>query len=74
MDKHTTITIPAGRGARHEARRLARKNPGATVYVVDKRGTNHYIAHAWRNDLRTFTFYWGRRSPVRRIEARRWPL
>lgn len=64
----TDITIPAGRGARHKARRLALANPNIGVKVVDKRGACHYHARAFiTGTILTTCYYWGRRSPVHRV-------
>lgn len=39
--------IPAGRGARRKARRLARANPRTIVNVCDRKGACHYSVQVW---------------------------
>ena len=51
------MVIRAGRGARHDARRLARANPKVVVTVKDRKGTTHYSALArWLGEVETFAF------------------
>lgn len=74
MIDSTTITIPAARGARHKARRLARANPGTRVDVLDKRGTIHYSAYGLRTQprVKTSAYHWSRRSIVHNLVQRTW--
>lgn len=70
----TGITIPAGRGARHKARRIALANPSVAVKVVDKRGACHYHARAFvTGTILTICYYWGRRSPVQHVTTHMHP-
>lgn len=69
-----TITIPAGRGARHKARRLAVANPGTHVNVTDKRGVCHYTANALHaGTVYATIYYWQRGNPVHHFITRRHP-
>ena len=69
---HADITIPAGRGARHKARRLALANPGAHVNVKDKRGACHYSANALHTGtIWASTYYWQRGNAVHHVVTHR---
>lgn len=68
------ITIPAGRGARHKARRLALANPHVRVNVEDKRGVCHYSANALHTGtIWASTYYWQRGNAVHHVITRRHP-
>lgn len=38
------LELPAGRGSRRRARRLALRHPNVDVFVVDRRGEARYLA------------------------------
>ena len=64
MPERQPIVIPAGRGAKHKARRLARANRMTSVRVVDRKGRVHYSA--WFHGLdtmETWTCHWERGLP-----------
>ena len=68
------IIIPAGRGARHKARRIALANPNAAVKVVDKRGACHYQARSNAlGTIDTVCYYWQRRNAVQHFTTHTHP-
>lgn len=68
------IIIPAARGARHKARRLARANPRVMIEVCDGSGRHHYSARLHGLDtVSTFAFFWDRKSVVRQVVHREYP-
>lgn len=56
MTEDKDIEIPAGRGARRQARRLARANAGVFVCVVSRRGWGLYQAVWTRHGFLTYVF------------------
>ena len=71
---HADITIPAGRGARHKARRIALANPSIAVKVMDKRGACHYHAQAFvTGTIDTICYYWQRRNAVQHFTTHAHP-
>ena len=66
------IIIPAGRGARHKARRLALANPHIRVNVKDKCGVCHYSANALHSGtIWASIYYWQRGNAVHHVVTRR---
>ncbi len=66
-----TLLIPARRGARHVARRLARTHPGILVEVRDRKGVHHFTAKfCLPSTIETWEFYWGRGNLVHHMVRR----